>query len=187
VGIDAMGHVSLPLATGGRLTLKELVQAALARAVGHGPGSMSGHPDPEGAGRGAISNLCFLGVTGTGTLRGALNAAAEGRFIDGFTAALASGVATEVVRAIGMEIDGLMAVRQITGEQAGFLRALSKVLGGAIRALANPVDRQYAFAAGLVRGLLVDGVADAAAASNPAGDRSVNPWASPKTSIRASA
>lgn len=179
MGIGMMGHVSLPLATGGRLTLNGLVQAALARAVGHGTGSMSG--------RGAISNLCFLGVTGMGTLRSALNAAAEGRFIDGFTAALASGVATEVVRALGMEIHGLVAAQQITGEQAGFLRALSKVLGGAIRALVNPVGRQYAFAADLVRGLLAVGVSDAADASTPAGDPSVNPWASPESSIRARA
>lgn len=177
MGIGMMGHVSLPLSTGGRLTLNGLVQAALARAVGHGSGSMSG--------QGAISNLCFLGVTGMGTLRRALNTAAEGRFIDGFTAALASGVATEVVRAFGMEIHGLVAAQQITGEQAGFLRVLSKVLGGAIRALVNPVGRQYAFAADLVRGLLADVEPDAADASTPAGDPSVNPWASPKPSIRA--
>ncbi|NRF69417.1 hypothetical protein HLB44_20665 [Aquincola sp. S2] len=97
-----------------------------------------------------------LVITGQATLQGALQEIIGGKFRDGFTSGLASGLAGEVCRGLNLDIDAREQAGSITVAEASQLRMLSRAVGGAINALANPDDRGAAFAAQFLGDLIKD-------------------------------
>lgn len=95
-----------------------------------------------------------LAITGKATLQGALTELAGGRFLDGFTAGIASGLGTEIARGLNLQISTALKQGHITDVQASTLRTLAQATGSAISALSDPDNAGYAMARDFLNAML---------------------------------
>jgi hypothetical protein len=87
-------------------------------------------------------------------LQGALSQITGGKFKDGFTAGLASGLAGEVMRGMQDVIADKVAAGQLNKFEQSQYKLLTQAVGSAIRLLANPQDPAYALAADFIGSLV---------------------------------
>ncbi|HUG21623.1 hypothetical protein, partial [Piscinibacter sp.] len=140
----------------GHLSLKDIFRSALTGAVTGGVMQATGVNTLglDQAGKVASYAQRAMAISGTSTLQGALTALAGGRFADGFknglTAGIAQGLAAEVMHGMRADIAARVKSGQLSAVDASALRTLTQATGSAIRALANPQDPGFAFAAEFV-------------------------------------
>jgi hypothetical protein len=139
----------------GNLELSGVLRGAFTGAVTAGVVKGSGIAS-LGAGQTAGSlgyyAMRALSITGQATLQGALQEITGGKFRDGFTAGLASGLGNEIAQSIDAQVKALGT--SIDPAQAAALKQLGNLARGAVAILANPQDPAYAFASTFVNGLL---------------------------------
>lgn len=154
---------------GGDISFRGLIQSALSGGLIAGLGTLDSYRGLQRMGLDSAGNvtsyaLRALSITGTSTLRGAIQALTGGSFRAGFTQAVAQGLAGEITRFLNAEITAGLSRNAITPAEATALRELSRFTGSAIRAAANPNDPMAAFAQDYLNQLL--GAAEAANNSN---------------------
>jgi Uncharacterized alpha/beta hydrolase domain (DUF2235) len=162
----AVGTAYGGLINNGKLNLRDIFKGALTGAVTAGiTQSLNLSTAGVDASTGQVTSygLRAMAITGQASLQGALQELSGGKFADGFTAGMASGLGAEVARQINLHIEGELQ-QQLSVEQADMLRTFSKVIKSAITLLAKPSDPSYAFAQDFVSGLVQD-VQGAATAS----------------------
>jgi len=153
------------LATGS-VHLKDILRSALTGAVTAGITNLAGLDQLGLQGNTVVSYADrAIAITGQATLQGALQQIAGGKFKDGFTAGLASGLAAEVTRGMQAGIEAKLKLNQISGAEASAYRLLTQATGSAIRMLSNPSDPGHAMAQDFLGTLVQDG---AATVSQPA-------------------
>ncbi len=137
----------------GEVTFRGLLQAAFSGGMIAGLGTLDSYQalnnlglDPKNPNIVTSYALRAISITGTSTIRGAIQELIGGRFRDGFTQGVVQGLSGELTRYLNTEIDAGLAHQQITPAQANALRELTRFTGSALRAAANPNDPMYAFA-----------------------------------------
>jgi A nuclease of the HNH/ENDO VII superfamily with conserved WHH len=152
----------------GDITFKGLFQAALTGGLMAGLDRVDGYRglrDMGLNGDGTVNyGLRALSITGTSTIRGAIQELVGGRFRDGFTQGVVQGLSAEITRFLDGDIAGRLARNEITPTQARALNELSRFTGSALRAAANPNDPMYAFAQDYLGQLLGPGGANGSGA-----------------------
>ncbi|MEW6706035.1 MAG: hypothetical protein AB1430_14415 [Pseudomonadota bacterium] len=104
-----------------------------------------------------------LAITGQATLQGALQRLAGGDFKQGFSAAVASGLAGEVTRGLQADIAAQVSAGKLSGAETSMYRLLAQATGSAIRTLGHPNDAGFAFAQDFISTLVQPPPAAAAA------------------------
>ena len=163
---SALTTLNTSLLTTGSVHLKDILKSALTGAVTAGITQGIGLDKLGLQGNTVVSYADrAIAITGQATLQGALQQIAGGKFKDGFTAGLASGLAAEVTRGMQGAIDAKVDAHQISGAEASAYRLLTQATGSAIRMLSNPNDPGHAMAEDFLGTLVQDG---ATAAGQPA-------------------
>jgi A nuclease of the HNH/ENDO VII superfamily with conserved WHH len=134
----------------GEVTFRGLLQAAFSGGMIAGLSTLESYQALDSLGRDATGATHFalraMSITGTSTIRGAIQELIGGKFEDGFKQGLVQGLAAELTSYLNAEINAGLAHEQITPAQADALRELTRFTGTALRAAANPNDPMYAFA-----------------------------------------
>jgi hypothetical protein len=134
----------------GEVTFRGLLQAAFSGGMLAGLSTLESYQALNNLGRDATGATHFalraMSITGTSTIRGAIQELIGGRFRDGFTQGIVQGLSSELTNYLNAEISAGLANEQITPAQADALRELTRFTGSALRAAANPNDPMYAFA-----------------------------------------
>jgi hypothetical protein len=114
---------------GGEVTFRGLLQAAFSGGMVAGLGTLESYrglqnlgSDASGASRFALR---AMSITGTATVRGAIQELIGGRFRDGFTQGIVQGLSLELTSYLNAEIAAGVANEQITPAQADALRELT--------------------------------------------------------------
>jgi hypothetical protein len=146
-----IGSAITTMLQGGEVTFRGLLQAALSGGMLAGLNTLESYQGLRSMGLDRAGNvtsyaLRAMSITGTSTIRGAIQALSGGSFRDGFTQGIVQGLSLELTRYLNAEINAGVAHEQITPAQATALRELSNFTGTALRAAANPNDPMYAFA-----------------------------------------
>ncbi len=155
---SAFTTLNSSLLTTGSVHLKDILKSALTGAVTAGVTNVAGLDKLGLQGNTVVSYADrAIAITGQATLQGALQQLAGGKFKDGFTAGLASGLAAEVTRGMTADIDAKLKLNQISGAEASAYRLLTQATGSAIRMLSNPSDPGRAMAQDFLGTLVQDG------------------------------
>jgi hypothetical protein len=130
------------------LSFKSLLIGTLTGAVTAG---IAKGANLDTAGLDAAGNVVDYGaramaIAGKATLQGTLTELAGGKFFEGFTAGIASGLGAELTRGLNLQITTALTDHQLTDTQAAVLRSLAQATGSAISALADPDNAGYTIA-----------------------------------------
>ncbi|MFZ5542576.1 MAG: hypothetical protein ACOZJZ_03380, partial [Pseudomonadota bacterium] len=153
----------------GTLSFRDVLRSAATGALTAGIGSATGL---GGMGLDRAGNITSyaqraLAITGQATLQGALQKLAGGDFKQGFSAAVAAGLAGEFTRGLQADIAAKVAAGQLGQAEASMFRMLAQATGSAIRTLGHPNDAGFAFAQDFINTLMQPPPAAAAAAPAP--------------------
>jgi A nuclease family of the HNH/ENDO VII superfamily with conserved AHH len=145
-----VGSAITTMLQGGEVTFRGLLQAAFSGGMIAGLNTLESYQALDNLGRDATGATHFalraMSITGTSTIRGAIQELIGGRFRDGFTQGIMQGLSSELTSYLNAEIAAGVAQEQITPAQANALRELTRFTGSALRAAANPNDPMNAFA-----------------------------------------
>jgi hypothetical protein len=137
----AVSSAATQFAATGTINFRQLLRTTLSGAI------TGGVLNELGVSAQQLQGLPFanrmIGLTGAATVQGALQQVLGGRFKDGFTNAMAGGLANEIGQALQAQFAQLQG--QSPAQQSAF-RLLTQATTSAVRALGSPGDANHTFA-----------------------------------------